>query len=252
MSSTGSTRTFTSTSSKHPSLPPRPDWSMGPMGGLYPGGLSFPNLSPHSGSNHSSVHGRSGSSSNSSQPSHSRNHSFQSQNGSPYSGLISSEFPPLPAGPAPPSQVPLRRPMAPPAPSNGVWNGGLRNTFQSSPMPPIPQGVSPLLHTTSPAISTSGIGEVSQNRFSDPDSKYSRPPAKGSGALFDHKQPGRGSAPRPSTPVRAVPISQNPSATSSFTAEDIETGLAQLNLVEDITPSMANTQQIRPAAPTPS
>ncbi|KAG8951830.1 hypothetical protein FRC04_005522 [Tulasnella sp. 424] len=168
MSSASSTRTFTSTSSKHPSLPSRPDFPQGlPMHRMYSTGSNA------SRSSHGSVRGKSASSSTS----HSRTQSFQSQGRpSPYAPA-QADFPPLPGVVNGIGQL-----QAIPQPSgsrtNSVWTGNARFMIGSS----IPEPSQDLAR------------QPQHNRFEEQDHKFTRPPPKPSVALYDPKNPALGKA----------------------------------------------------------
>ncbi|KAG8932840.1 hypothetical protein FRC01_012173 [Tulasnella sp. 417] len=162
MSSASSTRTFTSTSSKHPSLPSRPDFPQGlPMHRMYSTGSNA------SRSSQGSVRGKSASSSTS----HSRTQSFQSQGRpSPYA-LAQADFPPLPGGVNGIGHIPgVPHPGG--SRTNSVWTGDTRNIRGPLPAPSQDQARQP-----------------QHNRFEEQDTKFTRPPAKPSVVLYDPKNP---------------------------------------------------------------
>lgn len=165
MSSASSTRTFTSTSSKHPSLPSRPDFPQGlPMHRMYSTGSNA------SRSSHGSVRGKSASSSTS----HSRTQSFQSQGRpSPYA-LAQADFPPLPGGVNGIGHIPTV-PQPGGSRTNGVWTGNTRTIL--------------MINGPLPESSQDQARQPQHNRFEEQDNKFTRPPAKPSVVLFDPKNP---------------------------------------------------------------
>ncbi|KAG9045763.1 hypothetical protein FS837_005684 [Tulasnella sp. UAMH 9824] len=180
MSSASSTRTFTSTSSKHPSLPSRPDFPQGlPMHRMYSTGSNA------SRSSHGSVRGKSASSSTS----HSRTQSFQSQGRpSPYA-LGSADFPPLPGGVNGIGHMPAV-PQPGGSRANGVWTGNTRNIL--------------MIGGSLPEPSQDPARQPQHNRFEEQDNKFTRPPAKPSVTLYDPKNPVLGKS-GPSAATQAAP-----------------------------------------------
>ncbi|KAG9018777.1 hypothetical protein FRB90_009781 [Tulasnella sp. 427] len=171
MSSASSTRTFTSTSSKHPSLPSRPDFPQGlPMHRMYSTGSNA------SRSSQGSVRGKSASSSTS----HSRTQSFQSQGRpSPYAALGQADFPPLPGMVNAIGHLPTIPHSGAPRPNN-AWTGNTRTILMvGGPLPEQSQD-----HARPPQL----------NRFEEQDAKFTRPPAKAAVTLYDPKHPTAGKA----------------------------------------------------------
>lgn len=208
ISSASSSRTFTSTSSKHPSLPPRPDWSMGPMG-LIPG----PHNLHHSSSSRASISSQSSTranprsvSSNNSNPPHSRSHSSQSQpQVSQFPTLQPTDFPPLPGAGSSGSEPRGEQLLMTFVPQGTtVWSGNPRSNplASESGSSNDANGSHIANHDTTGTLAN---GHSNGDRAANHSGKFVRPPPKGNAELFNPKHPSTLPSARASTPVATRP-----------------------------------------------
>lgn len=83
-----------------------------------------------------------------------------------------------------------------PSIKNTVWNGNARTALAPAASNQANQGA---LIDEDVCLDETDVTLL--GRLDEPDAKYTRPPAKGTVALFDHKQVGKPMGVRPTTPV---------------------------------------------------